>query len=128
MGGVCSHWVTLMAVLDECWGGPREHRPRPRCSVERLMPTVHSWQSVSSPPTTMCQWRCGKRRLNCGLNPAAAGGLSAFDLVLSKGSNAHASVRLKAASAVTAWGGGKIKQKCSPLVPDLERFKLNGRA
>lgn len=88
-------------------GGPQERCPRSRCSVERLMPTVRSWQSVSSPPTTMCHWRCGKQRLNCGLNPAAAGGLSAFDLFLSKGSNAHASVRLKAASAFTAWGGKK---------------------
>lgn len=90
-------------------GGPQERCPRSRCSVERLMPTVRSWQSVSSPPTTMCHWRCGKQRLNCGLNPAAAGGLSALDLFLSKGSNAHASVRLKAASAFTAWGGKKVQ-------------------
>lgn len=50
-------------------GPPHEHCPRFRCSVEILMPTVHSWQSVSSPPTTMCHWRCGEQCLNCGLNP-----------------------------------------------------------
>lgn len=99
-------------------GGPQEHCPWSRCSVMRLMPTVHSWQSVSSPPTTVCHWRCGKRRLNCGLNPAAAGGPSAFDLFL-----------------LYAWKplqpllpGEEKKWKCFPLVTDLEWLKLNGRA
>lgn len=94
------------------------------------MPAVHSWQSVSSPPTTVCHWRSGKRRLNCGLNPAAAGGLSAFDLFLSKGSNAHASVRSKAASASTAWGGKKVKvlPTCySSGVIQIKWKSINGR-
>lgn len=111
-------------------GGPQEHRTRSSCSVERLMPTVHSWQSVSSPPTTMCHWRCGKRRLNRGLNPAAAGGLSAFDLFLSKGSNTRASVRLKAATAFTAWGGkkGKVLSTCYRSgVIQIKRKSINGR-
>lgn len=111
-------------------GGLHEHCPLSRCSVERLMPAVHSWQSVSSPPTTMCHWRWGERRLNCGLNPAAAGGLSAFDLFLSKGSNAHASVRLKAASAFTAWGGKKVKVLCPCYDSGMTQIKwksINGR-
>lgn len=111
-------------------GGPQEHCPRSRYCVERLMPTVHSWQSVSSPPTTMCHWRCGKRRLNCCLNPAAAGGLSAFDLFLSKGSNSPTSVRLKAASAFTAWGGkkGNVLPTCYRSgVIQIKWKSINGR-
>lgn len=107
-------------------GRPQEHCRRSRCSVERLMPTAYSWQSVSSPPTTMCHWRCGKRCLNCSLNPAAAGGLSAFDLFLSKGSNAHTSVRLKAASAFTAWGGKKVKALSTCYRTGVIQIKWNG--
>lgn len=61
-------WMQAAAASLRSWwywcGGPRglpAHCP-PSCSfVGRVMLTVHSWQSVSSPPTTMRYPRCGEQ-------------------------------------------------------------------
>lgn len=77
---VCVGWRWRRST----WTG-RTLSPPSWSSVQRVMLTVHSWQSVSSPPTTMRLPRCGERRLGCSLNPAAAAGLAAFDLFSFKG-------------------------------------------
>lgn len=57
--------VSLLSCRFWC-GGPHglaAHCPPSWSSVERVMLTVHSWQSVSSPPTTMRYLRCGEQGL-----------------------------------------------------------------
>lgn len=52
----------LMVLVSGPHGLPA-HCPPSWSSVERVMLTVHSWQSVSSPPTTMRYPRCGEQGL-----------------------------------------------------------------
>lgn len=117
--------VSLQGRWSWC-GGPHGHCPPSWSSVERVMLTGHSWQSVSSPPTTMRCPRCGEQGL-CWLqlkNQQQQEDLPPLIFFLSKGSNAHTIVRLRNTSAFTTQEEKNVKLLSCPLVKDMVPFKL----
>lgn len=95
-------------------------------SVEGVMLTAHSWQSVSSPPTTMCHLRCGEQGL-CWLQLKPCSGSRTYCLwsffFPFKGLKCSRYCMLERRSSLRHSGGKKCK-KWRPLVRDREWFKL----
>ena len=107
-------------------GGPRglaEHCPPSWFSVERVMLTVHSWQSVSSPPTTMRYPRCGEQGLRwLQLKPSSSRRTCRLWSFFFQ--------RAQMLTLLYAWETlqpslprKKKFEKCRPLVTDTEQFK-----
>lgn len=106
-------------------GGPHglpAHCPPSWSSVERVMLTVHSWQSVSSPPTTMRYSRCGEKGM-CRLQPKPSSSRKTFRLW------SFFFQRAQMLTLLYAWETlqpslPRKKKMCRPLVTDTEQFKL----